>query len=186
MTYSDTDIMDALRRDQDATDNWIRITPLDNFSQVQPASIDLRLGTEFMCFDPAEFVDMGERIVSTHRVTCYEGTYFELKPRELVLATTVERVELGSRVRAGIEGKSSLGRMGLVVHVTAGFVDPGFMGQITLELYNLSPSPIRVRPGLAICQIAFVECTTRASRPYGSPGLGSRYQNQSGVVPVRP
>jgi dCTP deaminase len=129
---------------------------------------------------------MRDRVVQTYAESCRDGCYFELKPGELVLGTTVERIELGPRVCASIEGKSSLGRMGLAVHVTAGFVDPGFRGQITLELFNLSPSTIRLRPGLAVCQVAFSECVTRAVKPYGSPGLGSRYQDQTGAVPVKP
>lgn len=197
MTYSDADIVAALARGRaehnavDAEgarvfgDNWIRVGPMLP-EQLQPASVDLRLGTEFVRFTPCEAVDMRDRAVPTYPISVGTGdSYFELKPKELVLGMTIERIELGPRVCASIEGKSSLGRMGLAVHVTAGFVDPGFRGQITLELFNLSPSPIRLRPGMAVCQVAFSECLTRAARPYGSPGLGSRYQDQSGAVPVK-
>lgn len=186
MTYSDADIAEAQLREQMSYDNWLRIEPFDAVS-LQPASIDLRLGVEFVRFNAAEFVDMRDRIVPSHPVNIGTGrdSYFELKPGQLVLASTIERIALGPRIWAKIEGKSSLGRMGLAVHVTAGFVDPGFRGQITLELYNMSPSPIRLRPHLPICQVAFGECVTRANRPYGSPELGSRYQDQHGTVPVR-
>lgn len=188
VTYSDVDITAALLRSSMGEDNWIRISPLDHPGQLQPASIDLRLGTDFVRFTSCEFVDMRDRLAPSHPVSIGSGrdSYFELKPQQLVLGTTVERIELGPRVCAKVEGKSSLGRMGLAVHVTAGFVDPGFKGQITLELFNLSPSPIRLRPGLAVCQVSFMECVTCAARPYGSPGLGSRYQDQAGAVPVKP
>ncbi len=195
MTYSDVDILAALQRgaselnalDEESArgiENWIRVGPIDQV-QLQPASIDLKLGNEFWRFLPSEYVDMVDRVVGMAREEWSDGTFVELKPKELMLATTVERIELGPRVCASIEGKSSLGRMGLAVHVTAGFVDPGFRGQITLELFNLSASTIRLRPGMAVCQVAFTECMTRAMRPYGSPGLGSRYQDQTGAVPVR-
>ena len=189
MHYSDGDIMEALRRgaeDKLACDNWIRVTEFER-SQLQPASLDLRLGTEFVCLTATASVDMRDRLVPSHPVCIGSGrdSYYELKPHTLVLATTIERIEIGPRIWAKIEGKSSLGRMGLVVHVTAGFVDPGFRGQVTLELYNIGPSPIRLRPWLPVCQVAFGECMTRAKRPYGSPGLGSRYQDQVGAVPVR-
>lgn len=194
VTYSDQDIIEALARganDKEAAEacggDWIRVGPLSP-EQIQPASIDLCLGTEFVCLTAAPSVDMRDRAVPSYPVSIGAGkdSYFELKPHELVLATTIERVELGPRICAKIEGKSSLGRLGLVVHVTAGFIDPGFRGQLTLELYNIGPSPIRLRPGLAICQVAFGECKTTARKPYGSPGLGSRYQDQAGAVPVRP
>jgi dCTP deaminase len=186
VTYSDADIYEAQYRDRDLTDNWLRIDPWDA-SKLQPASVDLRLGHEFVCFTPAEFVDMRDRNVPGYPVHVGTGrdSYFELKPGQFVLGTTIERVAIGPRLWAKIEGKSSLGRMGLVVHVTAGFVDPGFRGQLTLEFCNISASPIRLRPALAICQIAFGECVTRAHRPYGSPGLGSHYQDQAGTTPVR-
>lgn len=187
-TYSDADIFDAQFRERDACDNWIRIDPLAR-EQVQPASVDLRLGTTFVCFTKLltpGAIDMRDRDVPSYPVSVGNGdTYFELAPGQLVLGTTVERVELGPRMWAKIEGKSSLGRMGLAVHVTAGFVDPGFRGQVTLEMYNLNPNPIRLRPGLAICQVSFGELVTVARRPYGTPGLGSRYQDQVGAVAVR-
>lgn len=187
MTYSDADIYDAQYRDANTCDNWLRIDPFER-EQLQPASVDLRLGVSFVAFPKPTggVVDMRDREVPSYPVNVGVGdTYFELAPGQLVLASTVERIEIGPRMWAKIEGKSSLGRMGLAVHVTAGFVDPGFRGTVTLELYNLNPNPIRLRPGLAICQVAFGELVTRAKRPYGTPGLGSHYQDQTGAVPVR-
>lgn len=187
--FSDVDILEALERETMGTDgSWIRVEPFEP-SQLQPASIDLRLGTSFVCFAGGGIVDMRDRIVPSYPVDLVgkgHDSYFELKPQTMILGATVECVSLGSRMWGKIEGKSSMGRMGLVVHVTAGFIDPGFKGQITLELYNLSANAIRLRPGLAICQIAFGQCKSDARRPYGSPGLGSRYQGQIGAVPVRP
>jgi dCTP deaminase len=185
-TYSDADIYGAQWREREECDNWLRIDPWDP-GQVQPASVDLRLGTSFVCMQKADFVDMRDRQVPSYSldIGTERDSYFELAPGQFALGATVERIELGPRLWAKIEGKSSLGRMGLIVHVTAGFVDPGFRGQLTLEFYNISSNPIRLRPGLAICQVAFGECVTCARQPYGSPGLGSRYQDQAGVVPVR-
>lgn len=192
MIYSDGDILEALRRDRDVTDTWIRVETLHDLAQVQPASIDLRLGSQFVRFDRSNWnhfvdvVDMRDRIVPTCMEDVGDGGELTLKPGELVLGTTIERIEIGPRLCAKIEGKSSLGRMGLAVHVTAGFIDPGFRGQITLELFNIGPFAIRLRPGFSICQVSFSECMSRARRPYGTPGLGSRYQDQAGAVPVRP
>lgn len=187
MTYSDADIHVALYRDPNECDNWIRVTPYDR-SRLQPASIDLSLGTSFVQFRAAEFVDMRDRIVPGYPIDIGTGrdSYYELKPGQFLLGATAESVSLGHKIWGKIEGKSSIGRMGLAVHVTAGFVDPGFQGELTLELHNISASPIRLRPGLPICQIAFGECTSRCNRPYGHVELGSRYQHQQGATPVRP
>ena len=186
MTYSDLDIQDALRREPSVCHNWIRVEPVEPW-QFQPASIDLRLGADFVRFRSTAFVDMRDRVVPSYHenVGTNRDSYLELKSGELVLGTTIERVHLGRGVWASLEGKSSIGRMGLAVHVTAGFVDPGFVGQLTLELFNISPSPIRLRPTMPICQLAFGECVRPANRPYGSCGLGSRYQHQTGATPVR-
>jgi len=193
MIFSDVDIKEALQQGEKleslrSHEHWIRVEPCEPW-QVQPASIDLCLGRSFVCFPPgAGDVDMLDRAVSSYPVDLGSGqdSFFTLDPQTFVLGTTIERVELGPRVCGKIEGKSSIGRMGLIVHVTAGFIDPGFSGQITLELYNVSARKIRLRPDLPICQIAFGMCKTRAARPYGTPGLGSRYQNQAGAQPVRP
>lgn len=164
----------------------IRIQPLENWrKQLQPASVDLRLGTKFLRFNGMkQTVDLANREAAM--VTATHKDSYHLYPGGFVLATTIERVTLGSGVVGKVEGKSSLGRLGLTVHVTAGFVDPGFDGTITLEMHNVSPNPIILRPGLAICQIAFFEMKTPCERPYGSPGLGSRYQGQDTVQMAKP
>ena len=101
---------------------------------------------------------------------------------QFLLATTLERVKIPNNVCARIEGKSSLGRLGLCVHVTAGYIDPGFEGNITLELFNCAPLPIVLTPGMKIAQISFHSMDEPAERPYGHPDLGSKYQGQIGVT----
>ena len=108
-----------------------------------------------------------------------------LHPGEFVLGSTLERVKLGNDVVARLEGKSSLGRLGLLIHSTAGFIDPGFEGHITLELSNVATLPIAIFPGMKIGQISFYQMTTEAEFPYGSPELGSKYQGQSGPTASR-
>lgn len=191
--YSDEDIARAMARAErkhwpdKAPDNWISIAPEPEPEQLQPCTVDLKLGREFVCFKPIDFVDMRDRIAGAFHVAIGAGkdSYFELAPRTLVLGTTIERVELGARIWGRVEGKSSMGRLGLMVHITAGFLDPGFAGTITLELYNVSPTPIRLRPNMAICQVAFGELTSRSKRPYGTEGLNSHYQGQSGATSAR-
>lgn len=186
--YSDRDIMRA-RTLPDEPDSlaWLRIEPLDVERQVQPASVDLTLGSEFMRFpDRVQIVDLADRKVSMERVMRdLPGEFYELEPGGFVLGTTVERIHLGPKIVGKVEGKSSLGRIGLTAHVTAGFIDPGFQGQITLELFNASPNVIVLRPGVPICQIAFFETHTSCARPYGSKGLGSRYQGQRGTQAIK-
>lgn len=110
----------------------------------------------------------------------YNQGYDVLQPNDFVLATTNESVRLPDNITARVEGKSSLGRVGLLIHVTAGFIDAGFMGQITLELKNLSPEPLALRPGQKIGQLAFFAMTTPAEFPYGHAALNSNYQGQQG------
>jgi dCTP deaminase len=186
MMLSDTDLTDALQG------GAVRIGGLHP-DAVQPASVDLRLGPEFRVFiehryaviDPeqeqpglTESVDVRANLDSTVWGHVRDGAYL-LQPGEFVLATTAERVQLDEAHAARIEGKSSLGRLGLMVHSTAGFVDPGFAGQVTLELSNVSPLPIVLRPGMWIAQLCVFELLSPATRPYG-PARGSRYQNQYG------
>lgn len=191
MTYSDGDIESALRAGHSGSQlggfpNWIRIGPFDAAKQIQPASVDLRLGGEFALFpDRVQEVDLIGRHVEMDAIAVPVGGYHPLEPGGFALATTVEHIELGPGIVGRVEGKSSLGRIGLAVHVTAGFIDPGFRGQVTLELFNASPNVIRLRPDVFICQMSFHECNTESKRPYGSPGLGSRYQGQKGVQPAK-
>lgn len=163
----------------------IVIEPLDE-AQIQPASVDVRLGNSFLVFrrHTASHIDpyvVNDDLMEKHAVE--EGDAFVLHPGEFVLGTTLERLTLPNDIVARIEGKSSLGRLGLLIHATAGFVDPGWKnGQITLELSNVAPLPIRLWPGMKIGQLSFIQMDAAAERPYGHPALGSKYQGQSGPV----
>jgi dCTP deaminase len=114
-----------------------------------------------------------------------EGGVFILHPGEFVLGSTIERVTLGAAFVARLEGKSSLGRLGLLCHATAGWIDPGFSGRITLELSNVSNLPIKVYPGMPIGQLSFARLSSPALRPYGSETTGSKYQGQDGPTQSR-
>lgn len=163
---------------------------LDPFTpeMIQPASIDVRLDRFFRVFndrqytyvDPAE--DQGEL---TEQFSVSEGEPWILHPGEFVLGSTLERVHISSQIAARLEGKSSLGRLGILTHSTAGFIDPGFNGYITLELSNVSPLPVKLWPGMKIGQICFFELSSPAEHPYGSQALGSHYQGQRGPTPSR-
>ena len=158
----------------------IRIEPWDP-AMVQPASVDLKLGTSFRVFHnhrlPA--IDLAEPPTGvTEHVQIDDSASFVIHPGEFVLGTTVEWVELPDDIVARIEGKSSLGRLGLIVHATAGFVDPGFSGTLTLEITNLTRVPIVLWPGKPIAQLSFMTLDRPAERPYGHPGLGSHYVGQ--------
>lgn len=164
--------------------------PLDDPSiQVQPASIDLRLGAEFLTFRSTHlpYIDAssGRGVPEyTERVAVKEGEAFIIHPGEFALGTTLEWIELPHDLVARVEGRSSLGRLAVVVHATAGFVDPGFKGCLTLELSNLGRLPVALRPGMRICQIAVYQLSSPAERPYG-PQRGSKYQGQTGPTPSR-
>lgn len=151
---------------------------------IQPASIDVRLGPEFLNprtdLDPID-PSCQEPLIQSSYIR--PGTFFTIEPEMLVLASTVERVHLPPDVVATFEGKSSLGRLGLGTHVTAGFIDPGFKGEITIELHNVAPYTILLWPGMKIGQICFMRMEEPAI-PYGEY-YGSTYQNQSGPQPYR-
>ena len=158
----------------------IKIRPWDP-AMVQPASVDLKLGTSFRVFHnhrlPA--IDLAQPPSGvTEHVQIDEDASFVIHPGEFVLGTTVEWVELPDDIVARIEGKSSLGRLGLIVHATAGFVDPGFSGTLTLEITNLTRVPIVLWPGKPIAQLSFMTLDQAAERPYGHPDLGSHYHGQ--------
>jgi dCTP deaminase len=121
----------------------------------------------------------------TELVEVKEGEAFMLHPGEFVLGSTLERVGVPSDLVARVEGKSSLGRLGLVIHSTAGFIDAGFDGHVTLELANLANLPITLYPGMKIGQISFIKMTSPAEKPYGSGAKGSKYQGQRGPTPSR-
>jgi len=165
----------------------IRIEPL-NPSDIQPSSVDLHLGESFQVFrnsrypyiDPSrEQVGLMEPVIATVEEP------FVLHPGEFVLGTTVERIVLPDDIVGRLEGKSSLGRIGLLIHSTAGYVDPGWEGRLTLELSNVANLPIVLMPGMPIGQISFSKMTSPVDRPYGTPSLGSKYQGQSDTMPSK-
>ncbi len=148
---------------------------------VQPASVDLRLGASFRVFHNhrAAAIDLRDPPARlTELVEVSDEEPFVIHPGEFVLGRTLEWVRLPDDVVARIEGKSSLGRLGLIVHATAGFVDPGFEGTLTLEITNLTRIPIILWPGKPIAQLSFMTLDRPAERPYGHPELGSHYQSQ--------
>ncbi len=159
----------------------ISIVPF-NESDVQPASVDLHLDGKVLVFRNASagFVDLRYEIPDLYEmVEIADDRPFILHPGEFVLGNTLERISLGNEIVARLEGKSSLGRIGLLIHSTAGFVDPGWDGTLTLELSNVSRLPLTLYKGMPIGQISFQYLSTPADNPYGSPNLKSRYQGQS-------
>ena len=165
----------------------IVVDPLDD-RDVQPSSVDLRLDRYFRVFrnDTTPFIDPKEPQEDlTEMVEVAEANAFILHPGEFVLGSTQERVGLPNDLVARLEGKSSLGRLGLLIHSTAGFVDAGWDGHLTLELSNVANLPIALYPGMKIGQISFFEMTTAAEHPYGSAEKGSKYQGQRGPTPSR-
>ena len=165
----------------------IKIDPWDP-GMVQPASVDLRLGRSFRVFHNHRIkaVDLSAPPSGlTELLEVEEDGDFVIHPTEFVLGRTTETVELPDDVVARIEGKSSLGRLGLIVHATAGFVDPGFRGTLTLEITNFNSVPIVLRPGLPIAQLSFMALDRPAERPYGHPELGSHYHGQTEATESR-
>ncbi len=164
----------------------IVIEPLDG-SSIQPSSVDLHVDRYFRVFrnHTMGFIDVKQDQEDlTELVEVGDEGVFILHPGEFVLGSTLERVRLPEDISARLEGKSSLGRLGLLTHSTAGFVDAGFRGHLTLELSNVANLPITIYPDMKIGQIAFLRLTTPAERPYGS-GRGSKYQGQRGPTPSR-
>lgn len=152
---------------------------------VQPSSVDVRLSGLFMVPVTGGPVDPRCPAPGATRLVDVGVDPFVLDPGVFVLGATVEVLTLGHGVAAQLMGKSSLGRLGLVVHSTAGFIDPGFTGHITLELSNVSASPLILWPGDRVAQLCLFRLDQPAARPYGTPGLGSRYQGQRGPTPSR-
>ena len=165
----------------------VRLDPFDP-AMIQPSSIDVRLDRYFRLFDnhkyavidPAQEQPELTRLVEVDPQEC-----FVLHPGEFVLGSTYEAVTLPDDVAARVEGKSSLGRLGLLTHATAGFVDPGFSGHVTLELSNVATLPIKLWPGMKICQLCFFRLSSAAEHPYGSAARGSHYQGQRGPTASR-
>lgn len=165
----------------------IGVDPLGE-NAIQPSSIDLRLAPQFRIFrnHTRAVIDVKEDLSDlTELVEVHPSTPFILHPGEFVLGSTLEMVRVPNDLVARIEGKSSLGRLGLLIHSTAGFVDAGWNGQLTLELSNVASLPITLYPHMKIGQISFMQMTTPADQPYGSTEVGSKYQDQSGPVASR-
>jgi dCTP deaminase len=181
MLLSDRDLIDELKA------GTLLLEPFDP-ALVQPSSIDVRLDRFFRVFnnhlythiDPAEQQDD-----LTAMVEVTDGESFVLHPGEFVLASTLEVITLGDQLAGRLEGKSSLGRLGLLTHSTAGFIDPGFSGHVTLELSNVANLPIRLWPGMKIGQLCIFRLSSPAEHPYGTAVYGSRYQGQRGPTASR-
>jgi dCTP deaminase len=181
MLMSDRDIRASIEAGQ------IGLEPLE-MGLLQPSSIDVRLDRFFRLFDNHKyaFIDPAEQQDELTRLIEVDPTEpFILHPGEFVLGSTYEFVTLPDDVAARLEGKSSLGRLGLLTHSTAGFVDPGFKGHVTLELSNVATLPIKLWPGMKIGQLCFFKLTSPSEHPYGSEKYASRYQGQRGPTASR-
>ena len=168
------------------TENKIIIEPLKDDNQIQPSSVDLRLGDEFRVFkvNKKAFINPKNDDMEEYMETIYsnDDEPFIIHPNEFALATTNEYVEIPSDLVARVEGRSSIGRLGVTMHVTAGFIDPGFKGKITLEISNIGSLPVALYPGQRVCQIVFETMTTPANKPYCHTDRGSKYMGQLNPV----
>ena len=165
----------------------IVVDPLDE-SLIQPSSIDVRISNLFRVFrnHTRGVIDVKEDMDDlTELIEIPDDEAFMLHPGEFVLGSTLERIGVPDDLVGRVEGKSSLGRLGLLIHSTAGFIDAGFDGHITLELANVASLPITLYPGMKIGQVSFMQMTTPADNPYGSGAKGSKYQGQRGPTPSR-
>jgi dCTP deaminase len=164
----------------------IGIEPFDP-DLMQPSSLDVRVDRYFRVFRNSRYpyIDVKREQEGLTELVETDDEPFILHPGEFVLGSTLERVTLPDDLVARLEGKSSLGRLGLLIHSTAGFIDPGWDGHVTLELSNVANLPITIYPGMKIGQLSFVQLTEPAERPYGAEGVGSKYQGQRGPTPSR-
>ena len=175
MILSDQDIKKEIKQKR------LVITPF-NSKSIQPASYDVTLGSEFRIFKNTQkaYLDVKEDFGKfMELIKIPSGKPLIVHPREFLLGTTVEKISLPDNLVAQLMGRSSIGRLGIIVHATAGFVDPGFSGNITLEMTNVANIPIALYPGMRIGQISFTKLTTPAQNPY-SPKRGSKYTGQTG------
>lgn len=188
LTWVDVILSDRTIREQLAAGRIV-IDPLDA-SLIQPSSIDVRISNLFRVFRnhtravidvKQDMVDLTELV----EIPLDGDDAFMLHPGEFVLGSTLERIAVPDDLVGRVEGKSSLGRLGLLIHSTAGFIDAGFDGHITLELANVASLPITLYPGMKIGQVSFMQMTTPADEPYGSGAKGSKYQGQRGPTPSR-
>ncbi|HLR56653.1 MAG TPA: dCTP deaminase [Beutenbergiaceae bacterium] len=181
MLLSDRDIR------TDLASGRIGLDPFDD-EMIQPSSVDVRLDRYFRLFDNHKYPVIDPSLPQpelTRLVEVDPDESFMLHPGEFVLASTLELVTLGDDVAARLEGKSSLGRLGLLTHSTAGFIDPGFSGHVTLELSNVATLPITLWPGMKIGQLCYFRLTSPAEKPYGAGATGSRYLGQRGPTASR-
>src|SRR6266446_5820587 len=164
----------------------IEIDPYDA-SLVQPSSVDVRVDRYFRVFRNNRYPHIDVKVEQEDLTELVEidDEPFILHPGEFVLGSTLERVRLPDDLVARLEGKSSLGRLGLLIHSTAGFIDPGWDGHVTLELSNVANLPITIYRGMKIGQISFMQLSEPADKPYGSDAIGSKYQGQKGPTPSR-
>lgn len=178
---SDRSILKALEEGDIRLDSCVEGTDL-----LQPASIDVRLGSHLILFSEAvDEIDPGLNQPELYIAKKIPEQGFSVMPEEFLLGTTLETLAISDRISAEFTGKSSLARLGLIVHCTAGFIDPGFTGRVTLEIKNVNRHPIRLRAGMRIGQFKFFRLDTTCLRPYGSSGLDSHYQGQSDVTASR-
>ncbi len=181
MLLSDRDIAAEI------TSGRVKVDPFDP-KMIQPSSVDVRLDRFFRVFENHryEVIDPSvEQSELTREVAVAPDDFFILHPGEFVLASTYEVITLPDDIAGRLEGKSSLGRLGLLTHSTAGFIDPGFSGHITLELSNVANLPVKLYPGMKIGQLCLIKLSSPAEHPYGSALYGSRYQGQRGPTPSK-
>ena len=181
MLLSDRDIRKELK------DGRVGVEPFDE-AMIQPSSVDVRLDKFFRVFENHKYSVIDPSIEQpelTREVVADDGEHFILHPGEFVLASTYEVITLPDDIAGRLEGKSSLGRLGLLTHSTAGFIDPGFSGHITLELSNVANLPVKLFPGMKIGQLCLIKLSSPAEHPYGSAIYASRYQGQRGPTPSR-
>ena len=181
MLLSDRDIRSEIQSGR------VAVEPFDE-AMIQPSSVDVRLDKYFRVFENHKYsvIDPSiEQAELTRKVVAEDDEAFILHPGEFVLASTYEVITLPDDIAGRLEGKSSLGRLGLLTHSTAGFIDPGFSGHITLELSNVANLPVKLYPGMKIGQLCLIKLSSPAEHPYGSAIYASRYQGQRGPTPSR-
>ena len=181
MLLSDRDIAAEIKAGR------VQVEPFEP-KMIQPSSVDVRLDRFFRVFEnhKYEVIDPSvEQPDLTREAAVSPDDFFILHPGEFVLASTYEVITLPDDIAGRLEGKSSLGRLGLLTHSTAGFIDPGFSGHITLELSNVANLPVKLYPGMKIGQLCLIKLSSSAEHPYGSAVYGSRYQGQRGPTPSK-
>ena len=181
MLLSDRDIAAEIKAGR------VQVEPFEP-KMIQPSSVDVRLDRFFRVFENHRYEVIDPSIEQpdlTREVAVAPDDFFILHPGEFVLASTYEVITLPDDIAGRLEGKSSLGRLGLLTHSTAGFIDPGFSGHITLELSNVANLPVKLYPGMKIGQLCLIKLSSAAEDPYGSAVYGSRYQGQRGPTPSK-